>query len=94
MPRGNLETIQPRSLTVLLLRRLLDDVNFNAAFVLARKQRINLNLLVDHDINQFMRNIDQFVRQVSVSGIFLFNRKGPIKVKEKLMKLDFVREYL
>ena len=64
MPRGNLESIQPRSLTVLLVKNLLNSSRFQDAFMLARRQRVNLNLLVDHDIQHFMKNIDKFVAQV------------------------------
>ena len=64
MPRGNLESIQPRSLTVLLVQNLLNSSRFQDAFLLARRQRINLNLLVDHNIQHFMKNIDKFVEQV------------------------------
>ena len=64
MPRGNLESIQPRSLTVLLVQNLLNSSRFQDAFLLARRQRINLNLLVDHNMQHFMKNIDKFVEQV------------------------------
>jgi len=65
MPRGNLETIQPRSLTILLLQNLLNQCRFKDAFLLARRQRINLNLLVDHSYSDFIKNITQFVKQVA-----------------------------
>ena len=75
MPRGNLESIQPRSLTVLLVQNLLNSSRFQDAFLLARRQRINLNLLVDHNIQHFMKNIDKFVEQVklcfSFKGLFM-----------------------
>ena len=65
MPRGNLECIEPRALSLCQLSALLDSQMYFEAFDLARKQRINLNLFVDHDPNLFLQNIDVFVKQVS-----------------------------
>ncbi|KAJ3297896.1 hypothetical protein HDU79_001653 [Rhizoclosmatium sp. JEL0117] len=64
MPRGNLETIYPRALVLSSIRSSLDKLNFSNAFILCRKHRINMNLLVDHNPELFMKNVDLFVSQV------------------------------
>lgn len=65
MPRGNLECIEPRALSLAQLANMLNSQSYFEAFDLARKQRINLNLFVDHDANHFLKNIDLFVKQIS-----------------------------
>ena len=65
MPRGNLEVIQPRSLAILLVTDLLENRKYLEAFLLARTQRMNLNLLVDHNMEDFLSCCDQFVAQIS-----------------------------
>ena len=62
MPRWNLEVIQPRSLAIILVAELLDDKRYLEAFLLARTQRMNLNLLVDHNRAAFLASCDQFAR--------------------------------
>ena len=65
MPRGNLEVIQPRSLAILLVTDLLDNRKYLEAFLLARTQRMNLNLLVDHNMEDFLSCCEQFVEQIA-----------------------------
>jgi len=65
MPRGNLEVIQPRSLSIIMVADLLDERRYHDAFLLARRQRMNLNLLVDHSMSNFLDNCDKFVAQIS-----------------------------
>lgn len=64
MPRGNLECIQPRALSLAIIGRLIDDLDYRAAFDLMRKQRIDLNLLHDHDPQAFAANCRKFLEQV------------------------------
>merc|ERR1719481_1021745 len=64
MPRGNLEVVQPRSLSILMVADLLDASKYEDAFLLARRQRMNLNLLVDHNREAFSATVDVFVEQV------------------------------
>ena len=64
MPRGNLEVVQPRALAILMLADLLDHAKYAEAFLLARRQRMNLNLLVDHNIQAFTNNLSTFVEQM------------------------------
>merc|ERR1719192_962608 len=64
MPRGNLEVVQPRALAILMLADLLDQAKYAEAFLLARRQRMNLNLLVDHNLQAFTNNLSRFVEQM------------------------------
>ncbi|XP_049765171.1 elongator complex protein 1 isoform X1 [Schistocerca cancellata] len=64
MPRGNLETVTPRTLVLDVAARYLNAANYSSAFELFRKQRINLNLLFDHDPERFLSNIDTFVEDL------------------------------
>lgn len=64
MPRGNLEAIQPRVLSICIIGDYLDATSYRKAFDLLRKQRINLNLLFDHNPTKFMTNISKFVQEI------------------------------
>lgn len=50
MPRGNIETVEPRAMLLKQLESLLDapKIDWLKMFKLCRRQRVNLNLLVDH----------------------------------------------
>ncbi|XP_065910972.1 putative elongator complex protein 1 isoform X2 [Dysidea avara] len=73
MPRGNLETINPRALVLSHLRNLLDNQKFRESFVIMRKHRINMNLLYDHNPQLFLDNVTEVVQQLeSVGGLSLF----------------------
>ncbi|KAI9145319.1 IKI3 family-domain-containing protein [Paraphysoderma sedebokerense] len=61
MPRGNLETVHPRALVLATVRRHLDNIDYRSAFILCRKHRIDLNLLHDHNPNQFIQYVEKFV---------------------------------
>lgn len=65
MPRGNLEAIQPRPLSLKIIGEHLDSLKYYEAFDLMRKQRINLNLLYDHDPDKFSENIDKFLEKIT-----------------------------
>lgn len=64
MPRGNLEAIQPRVLALCIVGQLLTTGEYYRAFDEMRKQRINLNLLYDHDAPQFCERVEMFVRSL------------------------------
>ncbi|XP_011265632.2 elongator complex protein 1 isoform X2 [Camponotus floridanus] len=65
MPRGNLECIEPRALSLHILKSHLDNCNYRTAFDIMRKQRINLNLMYDHDPRLFMDNAEKFVEEIA-----------------------------
>ncbi|TPX36697.1 hypothetical protein SmJEL517_g01227 [Synchytrium microbalum] len=64
MPRGNLETVAPRALVLSAVRRSLDGLDFQTAFIHSRKHRIDLNLLFDHNPALFMDNLKLFITQI------------------------------
>ncbi|KAJ7496599.1 pol II transcription elongation factor [Mycena latifolia] len=73
MPRGNLETINPRPLVMEVVRQDLDARSYRKAFLSCRKHRIDLSALVEHDRAAFLENLPLFVGQVhEVDHINLF----------------------
>lgn len=64
MPRGNLETVEPRILSIKIIGSLLDNLEYNKAFDTLRKQRINLNIIVDHNFKKFIENIPKFLNEI------------------------------
>ena len=72
MPRGNLEVIHPRALAIHILQKLLDDCEYAKAMDILRRQRINLNLLVDHNPGLFKENIDKFLEATNVDRLCVF----------------------
>ncbi|XP_075146318.1 elongator complex protein 1 [Haematobia irritans] len=64
MPRGNLEVISPRVLSLELVGALLEAQKYNAAFSILRKQRINLNIICDHNMCDFVNRLDVFLQQI------------------------------
>ncbi|XP_012536297.1 putative elongator complex protein 1 [Monomorium pharaonis] len=64
MPRGNLECIQPRALSLNILKYHLDNCNYVIALDIMTKQRINLNLIYDHNPQLFLDNVNKFVEDI------------------------------
>ncbi|XP_057324154.1 putative elongator complex protein 1 [Microplitis mediator] len=64
MKRGNLETIQPRALNLHILKTHLSCLNYFMAFDIMRKQRINLNLIYDHNPRLFVANAEKFIDDI------------------------------
>lgn len=54
MPRGNLEGIYPRMLSLSVIKDMLDRYEYNQAFTLMRNHRIDLNLIHDHNPSDFI----------------------------------------
>ena len=65
MPRGNLETISPRLIVLDEIQKLVNEENYETAFVLARKHKINLNFIYDINPDKFLNNIRKFISQVN-----------------------------
>jgi elongator complex protein 1 len=65
MPRGNLEVVHPRALTLYIVKKLLDNLKYREAMDILRRERINLNLIVDHNPEMFLKNVDKFIQQIS-----------------------------
>lgn len=73
MPRGNLETIYPRALVLAGIRDSIRKKKYKKAFLACRNQRVDMNILHDHDPPQFISNVDLFIDQVQkVEHIDLF----------------------
>ncbi|XP_055544619.1 elongator complex protein 1 [Wyeomyia smithii] len=73
LPRGNLEAIAPRVLSLCLVADHLNALEYFKAFDILRKERINLNLIVDHDPELFLSNIDRFLQEITnVNWLNLF----------------------
>ncbi|CED83780.1 IkappaB kinase complex, IKAP component [Phaffia rhodozyma] len=73
MPRGNLETVYPRPLVLAGVRRDVTKGNYRDAFLTCRKNRIDLNILYDHEPEKFMQNLPTFIEQIEdVDYINLF----------------------
>ncbi|ORY11096.1 elongator complex protein 1 [Clohesyomyces aquaticus] len=64
MPRGNLETIYPRALVLAAIRRSIEAERYAEAFLACRSQRVDMNILHDHDPDGFMKNIENIARQI------------------------------
>ncbi|KAI5988054.1 pol II transcription elongation factor [Pisolithus albus] len=76
MPRGNLETINPRPLVMEAVKDDLDAGRWQKAFMACRKHRISLSIVVEHNEEAFMAGVSQFVeqiQQVDYINLFLTN---------------------
>jgi len=74
MPRGNLECIEPRMLIVHIIKHLLNNCDYKKAFDFMKKQRMNFNLIYDHDPELFTQNAEKFVKDIAnpaVLSLFL-----------------------
>lgn len=65
IPRGNLEVIEPRPLSLKIVGEYLNSLKYYEAFDLMRKQRMNLNLIYDHNPQLFVNNIDKFLETIT-----------------------------
>jgi len=73
MPRGNTETIYPRAMVLAGIRKLVDEKKYKRAFAYCRTQRVDMNLLYDHQPVQFLANVGMFLEQLEdASYIDLF----------------------
>ncbi|KAG1738258.1 pol II transcription elongation factor [Suillus lakei] len=73
MPRGNLETINPRPMVMKVVKTDLDAGLWRKAFMACRKHRIDLSIIVEHNQQVFMAGIPAFVEQIEdVDYINLF----------------------
>lgn len=73
MPRGNLETIYPRALVLAGIRQSINEKKYKKAFSACRNQRVDTNILHDHQPAQFIANVGLFIDQIrKVEHIDLF----------------------
>eukprot|EP01083_Nonionella_stella_P057642 151225_1 len=88
MPRGNLEVIHARALVLDTVRCALEGRKYGEAFATVRRHRIDYNLIVDHNMERFLEDVDLFVEQVtSVDklNIFLTNLTNDDVTKTKYL---------
>ena len=64
MPRGNLETIYPRALVLAAIRRSIEADQYGESFLACRNQRVDMNILHDHDPERFLASIEKIVEQI------------------------------
>ncbi|KAJ9111710.1 hypothetical protein QFC19_001070 [Naganishia cerealis] len=64
MPRGNLESVNPRPLVLEVVKRDVLRGQYRKAFLTCRRHRIDLNILYDLDYQAFSKNIASFVEQI------------------------------
>ena len=64
MPRGNLETVYPRALVLAAIRRSIEADRYGEAFLACRSQRVDMNILHDHDPERFMSRVTEIVTQI------------------------------
>ena len=73
MPRGNFETIYPRALVLSSIREAVRHRDYKKAFLICRKQRVDMNILHDLAPGQFMQDVERVIQQVKkVEFIDLF----------------------
>ena len=98
MPRGNLETIYPRPLLLTYICSELinhEPTNYQRAFELMRKNRLNLNFLYDYKPKAFFDHISAFidnVRQDDDICLFLSEIDNEKNTREEYMKYILKQE--
>ncbi|KAL5382220.1 hypothetical protein DPSP01_006620 [Paraphaeosphaeria sporulosa] len=65
MPRGNLETVYPRALVLAAIRRFIEAEKYDEAFLACRNQRVDMNILHDHDPERFLTSVEKIVTQIN-----------------------------
>lgn len=66
MPRGNLESISPRALVLPYVMMKIQEGNFRTALDIMRRQRVDMNLIVDLDPTAFLNEggAEEFIGQI------------------------------
>ncbi|KAL9188474.1 hypothetical protein ACHAXT_006852 [Thalassiosira profunda] len=66
MPRGNLEAISPRALVLPYIMTKIQEGDFRTSLDLMRRQRVDMNLIVDLDPDNFLEKggAEQFIGQI------------------------------
>ncbi|KAI9454947.1 IkappaB kinase complex IKAP component [Russula earlei] len=98
MPRGNLETVNPRPMVMTTISADIDAGNYRKAFLACRKHRIDLNVIVDRNPDLFRERLSSFieqVRDVDYINLFLTNLGQGSQPPEVISELcDAIREQL
>ncbi|KAG8883867.1 hypothetical protein FRB97_005705 [Tulasnella sp. 331] len=98
MPRGNLETVNPRPLVLEVVKQDIDRGEYRKAFLACRKHRIDLNVIIDHDPERFMSQLSVFteqVQEVDYINLFLSGVGQSSQPADKITRIcDAIREQL
>lgn len=90
MPRGNLEGIYPRFIMLQELIQLIEQKEYQRAFKISRQHKIDMNLIVDVNRDQFLSSVPHFLDQVSsVEYLNLFI--SSLNEEEESKELKFMR---
>lgn len=65
MDRGNLEVVTPRPFSIYKMEKMLLEGQYFEVFRMLRKQRINLNVIFDHDPDAFFKNVRYIVNSIT-----------------------------
>ena len=68
MPRGNLEGIEPRPLIFLKARELIDSLDMQSCLLLLRRQKVDLNYLIDYNPVVFLSQVGSLVKRCLASN--------------------------
>jgi IKI3 family len=68
MPRGNLEGIEPRPLIFLKARELIDSLDMLSCLLLLRRQKVDLNYLIDYNPVVFLSQVGSLVKRCLASN--------------------------
>ena len=63
MPRGNLEAFEPRPLIFLKAKKLIESNLLFSCLLLLRRQKVDLNYLIDYNPNKFIDQISNLVKE-------------------------------
>jgi len=61
LPRGNIEVVSPHPLVLQQAARLLDAKRYGQAFSVLRRNKLNLNFLIDYSPEKFEKEVREFV---------------------------------
>lgn len=69
LPRGNLETVSCKLVTIDILDEMLSKNNWKEALDIMRLEKINWNVLIDLNPQRFWNNIEHFVKAAKFSNL-------------------------
>lgn len=69
LPRGNLEAFYPKVLLLEQVGHYLDKLEYEMAFEILRRNRIDLNYICDYNYQLFIDNCQKFIEQIAVKHI-------------------------
>ena len=64
LQKNNFGHANLRALALHILKTLLNQCKYKEAMTILRKQRINLNVIVDHDPGLFKNNVGKFLEDI------------------------------